>query len=114
MKIIWHWLILSIAIYVTTYLLPNTVSAHPTYIVLVVGACLMFVNFVIKPIISILTLPINILTLGLFGMILNGAFFWLLTDVIPGFKIVSFSGAVIAALIVSIVNWILEKIFRTE
>ncbi len=114
MKIIWHWLILSIAIYVTTYIMPNTVSANPSYVILVVGACLMFVNFVIKPIISLLTLPINILTLGIFGIVLNGAFFWLLADVIPGFHIVSFSGAVIAALIVSIANWILERVFRTN
>ncbi len=111
MKIIWHWLILSIAIFATTYVLPNTITIHPTYIVLVVGACLMFVNFVIKPVISLLTLPINILTLGVFGVILNGAFFWLLTDVVPGFHIVSFMGAVIGALIVSIMNWILERIF---
>ncbi len=92
MKIIWHWLILSIAIFVTTLVLPNTIRVYPTYIILIVGACLMFVNFVIKPIISLLTLPINILTLGIFGIILNGAFFWLLADVIPGFHIVSFGG----------------------
>lgn len=111
MKIIWHWLILSIAVFVTTYVLPDTISIHPSSVALVVGACLIFVNFVIKPVISILTLPINILTLGLFGVLLNGAFFWLLTDVVPGFHIVSFAGAVIVALIVSIVNWVLEKIF---
>lgn len=114
MKLIWHWLILSLAIFVTTIVLPKTISANPVYIILVVGACLMFVNLVIKPIISILTLPINILTLGLFGILLNGLFFWILAQTISGFKIVSFGGAVIAALIVSIMNWFLERVFRKD
>lgn len=112
MKIIWHWLILSAAIFATTYILPGKITFVPLYTVLVVGAVLMFVNATIKPIISLLTLPINILTLGLFSIILNGAIFWLLSDLIHGFHIADFQTAVIGALVVSVINWILEKVLK--
>lgn len=111
MKIVWHWLILSLAIYATSIVMHGQITIDPPYIVLIVGACLMFVNLIIKPVIAILTLPINIVTLGILGIIFNGGFFWLMTDVVHGFRIESFQAAVIGACIVSVINWILEKIF---
>ena len=111
MKIIWHWLTLTIAIIATKYLLPGAFTLNPLYVVFVLSACLMFVNLIIKPIINILTLPINILTLGIFGVVLNGAILWFFSYVVPGFRISSFADAVIVALIISVLNWILEKIF---
>ena len=112
MKIIWHWLILSVALIAAKYFLASTIAFTPLYIVFVVSACLMFINMTIKPILNLLTLPINILTLGIFGILLNGAILWGLTYIIPGFAIASFKGAVIAALIISVLNWILEKILH--
>lgn len=109
MKIIWHWLILTGAIIITTYVLPSTLVFAPLYIVFVASACLMFINMTIKPIISLLTLPINLLTLGIFGILLNGAILWALAYIIPGFHIGSFKGAIIAAFIISVVNWVMEK-----
>jgi putative membrane protein len=114
MKIIWHWLILTGAIIITTYVLPSTIVFAPLYIVFIASACLMFINMTIKPIISLLTLPINLLTLGIFGLLFNGAILWALAYVIPGFQIGSFKGAVIAALIISAVNWILGKVLYHE
>ena len=111
MKIVWHWLILTKAIIATKYILPGALTLNPLYVVFVLSACLMFVNLIIKPVISLLTLPINILTLGIFGIILNGAILWFFTYVVPGFHIASFQSAVIVALIISVLNWILEKIF---
>lgn len=112
MKIIWHWLILTAAIILTTYVVKGVMTINPLYVVFVVGACLMFVNMTIRPIIGLLTLPINILTLGIFGIILNGAILWGLAYVIPGFAVGSFKGAIISALIISIVNWIMERVLR--
>ena len=110
MEIIWHWLILSIALFFTGYLLPGHISFTPLYVILVVAAVLEFVNMVIKPIINFLTLPINILTLGLFSIVINGLIFYGLAHVIPGFRVSDVTSAIIGALIVSILNWILEKI----
>jgi len=112
MKIIWHWLLLTAAIILTTYIRPSAIVINPLYVVFVVGACLMFVNMTIKPVISLLTLPINLLTLGIFGIVFNGLIFWFLAYVIPGFRVASIMEAIIAALIISILNWFLEKVLR--
>ena len=111
MKIIWHWLILSLALYFVGRIMPNTIVFTPMYTALVVGACLYFTNATIRPIISFLTLGINFLTLGLFSIVINGAIFWSLTFVVSGFHIASFQAAIIGALAVSLLNWILEMIF---
>ncbi len=111
MTIIWHWLILSAALFATKYLLPHSITFDPAYVVLVVGACLYFVNATIRPLIGFMTLAANILTLGIFSILLNGAILWGLTYVIAGFHIASFESAMIGALIVSVLNWILEMIF---
>ena len=111
MKIIWHWLILCVALFALKYIMPHAVTFSPIYVVLVVGACLYFINATIRPLLGFLTLAANILTLGLFSILLNGLLLWGLTYVIAGFQIVNFESAMIAALIVSVLNWILEMIF---
>ncbi len=111
MKIIWHWLILSAALYITSFVLPNQIVFSPVYVVLVVGACLYFVNATIKPIIGFLTLAANILTMGVFSIVLNGALLWALTFVVSGFHISTFTTAIIGSIIISVINWILEIIF---
>ncbi len=111
MTIIWHWLILSFALFATKYIMPHAITFSPIYVVLVVGACLYFINATIRPIIGFLTLAANILTLGIFSIVLNGLLLWGLTYVVSGFHIINFQSAMIAALIVSFLNWILEMIF---
>jgi putative membrane protein len=76
---------------------------------IVVSACLVFLNMVVKPIISILTLPLNILTLGLFSIVINGAFFWFVGQIIQGFSVSSFKDAIIGAFVISIITWIIGK-----
>lgn len=111
MKIIWHWLILCVALFATKYFLPEAITFSHLYIVLVVGACLYFVNATIRPLIGFMTLAANILTLGIFSIILNGAILYALTYVIGGFHVADFKSAVIAALLITVLNWILEMIF---
>ena len=111
MKIILHWLILCASLYLTAYLMPHSIAFTPIYSVLVVGACLYFVNLTIRPLLGFLTLAANILTLGIFSFVINGAILWLLTYVVSGFHIVSFGSAMIAAIVVSFLHWVLEMIF---
>lgn len=65
---------------------------------------------VIKPVLSILTLPITILTLGLFSFVLNALLFWAMTLVVPGFSISGFFSALLGALVLSIFGWFIQKI----
>lgn len=111
MKIIWHWLILCVALFATKYLLPDALQFSHLYIVPVVGACLYFVNATIKPLIGFFTLALNFLTIGLFSIILNGLILYGLTFVVSGFSVASFTAAALAAVVVSVLNWILEMIF---
>jgi len=113
MKIILHWIILSFAVFATSKIISG-ITIDPLWVALIVGACLALFNMIIKPIINILTLPINILTLGLFSLVINGALFWYLGTLIKGFSVTTFTAAFIGALLVSIINWILNKVFHFD
>ncbi|MCX6754215.1 MAG: phage holin family protein [Candidatus Nomurabacteria bacterium] len=113
MRIIIHWILLSLAVFATTKIISG-ISVNPIWVVLIVGACLTLFNMFIKPIINILTLPINIITLGLFSLIVNGALFWYLGTMINGFTVSTFQAAFIGALLVSIINWVLKKVFHFD
>ena len=113
MKIILHWIILSVAVLVTSKMIAGVV-VDPLWTAFIVGACLSLFNMIIKPIINILTLPINMLTLGLFSLVINGALFWYLGTFIKGFSVTTFTAAFVGALLVSIINWILNKVFHFD
>ncbi len=66
------------------------------------------VNAVIRPVVLILTLPINLLTLGLFTLVINAAMLKLVSDVVPGFTIESFQAAFLGALLISFISWMLN------
>lgn len=113
MKIILHWLILTIGIMITAYFVPG-IQVSGIITALIAGAVLGLINFIIKPILRILTLPINILTLGLFSIVLNGLLFYLLSLIVSGVTITSFTAAVIGSIVVSIINWIGVKLLRLD
>ena len=113
MKIILHWIILSVAVFATTKIISG-ISVDPIWVSLIVGACLTLFNMILKPIINILTLPINVISLGLFSLIVNGALFWYLGTLIKGFHVTTFYAAFFGALLVSIINWILKKVFHFD
>lgn len=113
MKIILHWLLISVAVFVTTKIIDGVVVS-PIWVALVVGACLTLFNMFIKPIVNVLTLPINAITLGLFSLVINGALFWYLGTLIKGFTVDGFYAAFVGALLVSIINWLLKKVFHYD
>jgi putative membrane protein len=111
MKIILNWILISVSVFVTTKIISGIV-VDPIWVALVVGACLTLFNMFIKPIIKVLTLPLNILTLGLFSLVVNSVLFWYLGTFIKGFEVSTFTAAFIGALVVSIINWLFSKVFR--
>lgn len=105
--ILLRWFITTLAIFALPFFVAGiTVSSILTAVL--VAACLVFLNMVVKPIITILTLPLNILTLGLFSIIVNGAFFWFVAKIIQGFTVENFTAAIIGAFVISIINWIIS------
>jgi putative membrane protein len=73
---------------------------------LAAGLLLGLVNAFVRPVLLLLTLPITLLTLGLFLLVLNGLCLWLVAGLVTGFQISGFWSAVFGALIISVVSWI--------
>lgn len=104
MKLFLHWVIGAIAIGVAAYLLPGVqvTVAGALILAVVLGAF----NLLVRPLIFILTLPINILTLGLFSLVINALLVMLASVIVPGFVISGFWSAFLFAIVLSIVNWV--------
>jgi putative membrane protein len=73
---------------------------------IIAAGILGIVNAVIRPVVLILTLPINLLTLGLFTLFINAAMLMLVSDMVPGLVIKNFSAAFFGAIIVSLISWL--------
>jgi len=72
------------------------------------------VNAVIRPVVLILTLPINLLTLGLFTLVINAAMLKLVADLVPGLIIESFHAAFLGALLISLISWLLNIFINSD
>jgi putative membrane protein len=110
MRILAKILITALALLLVAYLVPG-VAVSGFLVALLVALVLGLLNLIVKPILVLLTLPINILTLGLFLWIINGFLFWLAARFIDGFSVSGFWTAVLGALIVSVFAWLGERIF---
>jgi putative membrane protein len=109
--ILLRWFITTLAIFALPYFVAG-ITVQSIVTSLIVSACLVFLNMVVKPIVTILTLPINILTLGLFSLVINGIFFWFVAQIITGFTVASFTAAIIGAFVISIINWIISHFIK--
>ena len=68
------------------------------------------VNALIRPILVILTLPVTMLTLGLFIFVINGLLFWVVATLLPGFNVGGFGAAFVGALLYSVISWLLSML----
>ena len=104
MVLLLKWLALSLAIMFVGWVVPGiTISSFVT--ALVASVVIALVNLVIKPVLVFLTLPINILTLGLFILIINALLFMFVAYLIPGVEVDGFWSAVLGALLLSILSF---------
>lgn len=86
------------------------ISVSGFYIALIVSVLLALLNLVVRPILLVLTLPITILTFGLFAFVLNALLFWFVASFVEGFAVSGFVPALIGALAVSFANWVGSQI----
>lgn len=106
-----HWLVTGVALAIGTRIVPGVVVSSTG--ALVVGALVLgLVNAIVRPVMTILTLPITVLTLGLFYLLVNGAAFGLAAGLVPGFRVASVGSAIGGALVVSIVSFLLNWLLR--
>jgi putative membrane protein len=105
------WLILTAAITIAAYLLDG-IHVDGFFSAFLTAAILGILNTFFKPILVILTLPINILTLGLFTFVINALLLKMASGVISGFRVDSFWAAIFGSIIVSVVSWILSRLIK--
>ena len=113
MGIFIRWLILTAAIVAASYLIDG-IRISGFFSAFFAAAVLGILNALFRPILFILTLPINIMTLGLFTFVINALLLKMASGVIPGFDVHGFWSAVFAALIISGVNWILSSFINEQ
>jgi putative membrane protein len=113
MSFVLHWLIVVVALWVAAYLVPGI--RFRDNVALAIGALVLgFVNALVRPVLVLLTLPITILTLGLFYLVVNGLAFGLAAALVPGFEVASFGRAILGALVVSLVSWVLGAVLTKQ
>jgi putative membrane protein len=105
-----HWLLRAVAIIITAYLLPG-VHLAGVGAALAAALVLGLVNTFIKPVLILLTLPLNILTLGLLTFVINALLILLTSSLVSGFQVSGFLAALIFSLVLSIINYVLGLIF---
>ena len=103
------WLINALALMAVAYLMPS-IQVSSFGAALVAALVLGLVNAVVRPILVLLTLPVTILTLGLFIFVLNGLLFWMVGSWLQGFEVAGFWPAVFGAIVFSIISWALSAL----
>lgn len=111
--LLFRWLINSLALFLTAqvvkdFTIDNFLSA------LVAALMLGVINAIIRPIVVFLTLPINILTLGLFTFVINGLMILLVSNTVEGFHVSSFWSAMVGSIILTIISSILSFIIKDK
>ncbi len=103
----------ALAVVILSYVLPG-VGVDSMLTAIIVAIVLSVLNFLVKPILVILTLPITILTLGLFLLVINAIIILLTSNLIDGFQVTSFWWAIIFSLLLSFLQAILHSILKED
>jgi putative membrane protein len=116
-RFLMHWIIIAIALGAASYVVPGIhIDSGP---VLVIAAlALGLVNAVVRPVLTLLTLPLTVLTLGLFYLVVNAAAFGLAAALVRGFRVDSLGSAIFGSLVVafvsSVFSWLIRKTGQDE
>jgi putative membrane protein len=109
MELILVWILNAVALLIVAYVLPGiTVASFGS--ALIAALVLGLLNTLVKPVLVLLTLPITIVTLGLFLLVLNALVFWFVGSVLKGFQVNGFWWALLGAFIYSVVSGLLSRL----
>lgn len=108
-----RWLISALSLIVTAALLPG-IEVKGVLSAVVASAFLGIFNAIVRPILLIITLPINIVTLGLFTLVINGLMLYCVAQVIKGVEISGFGWAILGALVLGLISWVLNLLIGDE
>lgn len=109
MKLLAGWLLNALALLGVAYLVPD-IHVSSLIVALIAALVIGLANMLIKPILLILTLPVTIITLGLFIFVINGVLFWGVGHFLQGFEVKTLMAGIIGAFAYSVISWILSAI----
>ena len=109
-KILAHIVATAAALVVMTQVVPG-ITVDGWYAAFIVALVWGLISVTIRPILGLLTLPINIITFGLFSFILNALLFWFVASIVQGFGIAGFVPALIASAILALVSYAVSRLF---
>jgi len=102
-------LIHMIAILIIAYLVPKVIRVDSVMAALIAAFLLGIVNAVLRPVLVVLTIPLTLVTFGLFLLVINGLMLWLVSALVKGFHVNGFWGAVLGSILISLVSWVLSR-----
>jgi len=109
MELILVWILNAVALLIVAYVLPGiTVASFGS--ALIAALVLGLLNTLVKPFLVLLTLPITVVTLGLFLLVLNALVFWFAGSILKGFQVAGFWWALAGAIIYSLVSGLLSRL----
>jgi putative membrane protein len=109
MRLLLLWGLNALALLAVTYLVPSIqVSGFGS--ALIAALVLGLINTLVRPVLAILTLPITLLTLGVFYLVLNGLLFWLAGALLPGFEVRGFFPALLGSVLYGLIAWALSSL----
>jgi putative membrane protein len=103
-KLVLVWLSNAVALLAVAYLVPS-ISVASFATALVAALILGLMNAIVRPVLVLLTLPVTLLTLGLFILVINGLLFWFVGSFIEGFVVGGFWAGVLGAIAYSLISW---------
>ncbi len=109
MGLLLRWLLNAVALALTAWLVPGIRVSGPVAL-LVAALVVGLLNAIVKPVLVVLTLPITILTLGLFLLVLNALLFWLAAVIVPGFRVDGFLSALLGAIVMAVLGWLFARV----
>ncbi len=113
MRLLAVWILNAIALLAVAYLLPS-IQVTGFFAALIAAAVIGLVNVLIKPVLILLTLPVTILTLGLFIFVINGLLFYLVGEVLEGFQVESLLSGILGAVLYSVISWLLTSLIKDK
>jgi putative membrane protein len=113
MRLLIGWMLSALALLAVAYLVPE-IHVSSFMSALIAAVVIGLANILIKPILLILTLPVTIITLGLFIFVINGLLFWLAGYFLQGFDVKTISAGIIGAIFYSIISWLLSAIVSDQ
>ena len=113
MSLLLRLLLNALGVILVSYIVPG-VQVDGFLTAVITAFVIGLINAVIRPILLVLSLPINILTLGLFTLVINALMFWLASALVPGFRVAGFGAALVGAIVFWVIAWATNMLIREQ